>query len=110
MTISGTAPGGNGRRTKKEIEEGAERPRAEPPVLETPLPLPAGCPHLLGRRGGRCELCWVVRGAGRPRRRWDPQRHTAATALRAAQRWVLAFLVWQAVGAWPVPDAWEALS
>jgi hypothetical protein len=81
---------------------------AEPPVLETSLPLPPGCPHLLGRRGGRCELCWVVRGARGPRRRWDPQRHTAATALRAAQRWGLAFLVWQALAAWPVPDAWES--
>jgi hypothetical protein len=43
----------------------------------------------------------------RPRRRWDPQRHTAATVLRAAQRWGLAFLVWRALGIWPVADAWE---
>jgi hypothetical protein len=79
---------------------------AEPPVLETTLPLPAGCPHLLRREGGRCQLCWIAPHS-RGRRRWDPQRHTAATALRAAQRWGLALLVWQALGLWPVPDAWE---
>lgn len=80
---------------------------AVPPRLETTLPLPAHCPHLLGRREGRAVLCWLAAQSGHPRRRWDPARHTAATALRAAQRWALAFLVWQALGAWPVRDAWE---
>jgi hypothetical protein len=77
------------------------------PRLETTLPVPANCPHVLGRRADRATLCWLASRTGHPRRRWDPTRHTAATALRAAQRWALAFLVWQAVGAWPVRDAWE---
>jgi hypothetical protein len=81
---------------------------ALPPVLETTLPLPLGCPHVLDRRGGRCRLCWIAPNGNGPRRRWDPQRHTAATVLRAAQRWALAFLVWRAVGIWPVPDAWDS--
>jgi hypothetical protein len=80
---------------------------AAPPRLETTLPLPGGCPHVLGRQGGRTTLCWLAGHTGHPRRRWDPARHTAATALRAAQRWALAFLVWQALGTWPVRDAWE---
>jgi hypothetical protein len=80
---------------------------AEPPVLETTLPLPAACPHLLRREADRCRLCWIAPHSPGPRRRWDPQRHTAATALRAAQRWGLALLVWEAPGLWPVPDAWE---
>jgi hypothetical protein len=79
---------------------------AAPPTLETPLPLPAGCPHVLGRGPGGSRLCWIA-ARGRGRRRWDPQRHTAATVLRAAQRWALALLVWQAVGTWPVHDAWD---
>jgi hypothetical protein len=79
-----------------------------PPTLEALIDLPAGCPHLLMRNSGRAKLCWIASNfAGSTRRRWDPQRHTAATALRASQRWGLAFLVWQAVGAWPVPDAFE---
>jgi hypothetical protein len=80
---------------------------AEPPYLETTLPLPAHCPHVLSRERGRTELCWLAPRARSPRRRWDPQRHTAATALRAAQRWGLALLVWQTLGAWPVADAFE---
>jgi hypothetical protein len=84
---------------------------AVPPVLETLLDLPPGCPHVMSRSPGRSRLCWLAGNAEGPsRRRWDPQQHTAATAMRAAQRWGLAFLVWQAVGAWPVPDAWEARS
>jgi hypothetical protein len=79
---------------------------AEPPLLDTPLPLPTHCPHVLRRGGGRCRLCWIAPN-GRGRRRWDPQLHTAATALRAAQRWGMALLVWQQVGLWPVPDAWD---
>jgi hypothetical protein len=80
---------------------------AEPPRLETTLPLPATCPHVLGREGERSVLCWLNPRARSPRRRWDPQRHTAATVLRAAQRWGLAFLVWQTLGVWPVADAFE---
>jgi hypothetical protein len=80
---------------------------AQLPLLETTLDLPPGTPHLLGRSGDRARLCWIAPSAVGRRRRWDPQRHTAATVLRAAQRWGLAFLVWQALGAWPVADAWE---
>jgi hypothetical protein len=80
---------------------------AVPPTLETTLVLPWGCPHILTRDGGRCRLCWIAPNGRSPRRRWDPQRHTAATVLRAAQRWGLALLVWQATGVWPVPDAFD---
>jgi hypothetical protein len=80
---------------------------AVPPRLETTLDLPAGCPHVLGRDRDRTTLCWIATQARGRRRRWDPQRHTAATVLRAAQRWGLALLVWQALGVWPVADAWE---
>jgi hypothetical protein len=83
---------------------------AEPPRLETSLPLPAGCPHVLARDRGQALLCWLGPPGRSPRRRWDPQRHTAATVLRAAQRWALALLVWQTLGTWPVADAWEVLS
>jgi hypothetical protein len=80
---------------------------AEPPRLETTLPLPPRCPHVLGDEAGRALLCWIDPRARQGRRRWDPQRHTAATVLRAAQRWGLALLVWQALGVWPVADALE---
>jgi hypothetical protein len=80
---------------------------AQPPLLETTADLPPHCPHVLGRGAGRARLCWVAANAPGRRRRWDQQRHTAATVLRAAQRWGLAFLVWRALGIWPVPDAWE---
>jgi hypothetical protein len=83
---------------------------AEPPRLESTLPLPPHCPHILAREGGRARLCWLAPGAKGPRRRWDPQRHTAATALRAAQRWGLALLVWQTLGVWPVADAFRVPS
>jgi hypothetical protein len=79
---------------------------AQPPLLETTAELPPATPHVLGRVGGRARLCWIAPNAV-GRRRWDPQRHTAATVLRAAQRWGLALLVWQALGVWPVADAWE---
>jgi hypothetical protein len=80
---------------------------ARPPLLETTADLPANCPHLLGRSGERATLCWLAPQARLPHRRWQPQRHTAATALRAGQRWFLAFLVWRALGSWPVADAWD---
>jgi hypothetical protein len=80
---------------------------AEPPRLETTLALPAHCPHVLGHEHGRAALCWLAPQARAARRRWDPQRHTAATVLRAAQRWGLALLVWQTLGVWPVADAFE---
>jgi hypothetical protein len=83
---------------------------AQPPLLETTAPLPPATPHVLERTGGRVRLCWIAPLAAGQRRRWDPQRHTAATVLRAAQRWGLALLVWQALGAWPVADAWEVSS
>jgi hypothetical protein len=79
---------------------------AQPPLLETLLPLPERCPHVLERVGGRSRLCWIASN-GQGRRRWDPQHHTAATVLRAAQRWGLALLIWQRLGIWPVPDAWD---
>jgi hypothetical protein len=80
---------------------------AGPPRLFTPEELPAGCPHVLSRSPQGTELCWIAPNTQTTRRRWDPQRHTAATVMRAAQRWALALLVWQALGLWPVPDAWE---
>jgi hypothetical protein len=80
---------------------------ASPPLLETLIDLPDGCPHVLHRSAEGTGLCWIAPRQLHAHRRWDPQRHTAATALRAAQRWGLALLVWQALGVWPVPDAWE---
>jgi hypothetical protein len=79
----------------------------QPPLLETTAELPAHCPHVLGRGEGRTRLCWIAPHASLARRRWDPQRHTVAKVLRAAQRWGIAFLVWQTLGIWPVADAWE---
>ena len=78
-----------------------------PPIVKTPVALPADCPHLLDRSGEEATLCWIAPNARLRRRRWDPQRHTAATALRAAQRWFLAFLVWKTLDVWPVADAWD---
>jgi len=78
-----------------------------PPLLKTTSALPLDCPHLLERTNQEATLCWIAPNATGKRRRWDPQRHTTATALRAAQRWFLAFLVWQTLGTWPVPDAWD---
>src|SRR5206468_630338 len=72
------------------------------PILETTAALPPNTPHILGHAGGRVRLCWLAPNARSRRRRWDPQRHTVATVLRAAQRWGLALLVWQALGTWPV--------
>ncbi len=77
-----------------------------PPALETTFPLPAACPHVLGRTADRASLCWIASNAYAVRRRWDPQCHTAATVMRAAQRWFLAYLVWDVLGKWPVADAW----
>lgn len=78
------------------------------PVLETTLALPLDCPHVLARSGAVATLCWISPAARDDRRRWDPQRHTAATVMRAAQRWFLAYLVWQVRRKWPVRDAWDA--
>src|SRR5262249_28294121 len=80
---------------------------ALPPGLETGLALPANCPHVLRRHDGRTQLGRLAPAGRHARRRWDPGRHTAATALRAAQRWGLALLVWQALGVWPVADAFD---
>jgi hypothetical protein len=82
---------------------------ARPPRLETTAELPPGCPHLLDHVRGRAQICWLAPFGLTGHRRWDPTRHTAATVLRAAQRWGLALLVWQALGVWPVRDAWEVL-
>jgi hypothetical protein len=79
---------------------------AVPLTLRTSVLLPPNCPHVLEMSGGWTTLCWIA-PSSRRRARWDPQRHTAATALRAAQRWFLAYLVWQRLGRWPVPDAWD---
>lgn len=54
---------------------------AVPPILETTESLPPNCPHLLGRAGARGQLCWIMPGAAAQHRRWDPQRHTAATVM-----------------------------
>jgi len=82
---------------------------AVPPTLETTADVPHGCPHVLGRSNGRVCLCWIAPNDHRPRSRWDPRRHTAATVLRAAQRWGIALLVWATLGTWPVPDASDAM-
>jgi len=82
---------------------------ASPPILRTTVSLPEHCPHLLGRSGSETTICWIAVGARDQRRRWDPQVHTAATVMRAAQRWFLAYLVWSTLGKWPVPDAWDAM-
>jgi len=80
---------------------------AVPPVLMTSLDLPPDCPHILGSNHAGHILCWISPRATGKRRRWDPLRHTAATALGAAQRWFLALLVYRAKGVWPVDDAFE---
>ena len=80
---------------------------AVPPILETTASLPPDCPHLLGRNAGRATLCWIVPSAAARHRRWDPQHHTAATVMRAAQRWFLAFRIWRTLGRWPVPEGWQ---
>jgi hypothetical protein len=72
---------------------------AVPPALRTNVLIPPGCPHVLGRS--------CAPNTDNARRRWNPNVHTAATVMRAAQRWFLAFLVWGALGSWPVPDAWD---
>lgn len=79
-----------------------------PPELMVGVEVPAGCPHVLGRTAdGLVRICWIDPGAwSGSRRRWDPARHTAATVVLAAQRWVIAMLVWRATGDWPVADAW----
>jgi hypothetical protein len=82
---------------------------AQPPLLETTAELPPYCPHLLGHVRGRARICWLAPFGLTGHRRWDPLRHTAATVLRAAQRWGLALLVWRALGVWPVQNAWEVL-
>lgn len=78
-----------------------------PPVLTTTLGLPPNCPHIWNRFGSESTICWLAPDASDPRRRWDPQRHTAATAMHAAQRWFQALLVWITLGVWPVPDAYD---
>jgi hypothetical protein len=80
---------------------------AQPPRLETTAELSPRSPHVLGRVDHRTQLCWLAPKAAAPHRRWQPARHTAATAMHAAQRWALAYLVWQSLGTWPVPDAWD---
>lgn len=79
-----------------------------PPELWLQLVVDPRCPHLLAREGLWLKICWLDGNYGNsPRRRWDPNRHTAATAILAAQRWMAAMLVWQQCGNWPVADAWE---
>lgn len=79
-----------------------------PPELWLQLDVDPGCPHLLAREGKWIKICWIAGNYGNSiRRRWDPNRHTAATAILAAQRWMAAMLVWQQCANWPVADAWE---
>ncbi|MDA1052989.1 MAG: hypothetical protein O3C40_21255 [Planctomycetota bacterium] len=80
---------------------------AVPPTLATAIDLPAGCPHVLGPSEAGHVMCWITPRATGERRRWDPLRHTAATALGAAQRWFLALLVFRVKGVWPVDDAFQ---
>lgn len=66
------------------------------------------CPHVLGIHHRWSKICWIDGGSDPLRhRRWDPNRHTAVTALLAAQRWLAAWMVWRRLGHWPVADAWE---
>ncbi len=76
---------------------------ATPPEIVIGTGMPSGTPHLLG--GNR--ICWFYPGeTKRNRNIWDPSRDTAAMCVGVAQRWFLAFLVWQVTGEWPVPDAY----
>ena len=84
---------------------------ASPPELILRSALPAGTPHIWPTartcvQGTR--LCWF-RPDSTPRARnsWNPATDTAAMAIGVAYRWCLAYLVWRATGAWPVPDAVE---
>lgn len=87
---------------------------AKPPdiLIETPLPLgtphllpvetPLPFPHLLPGR----KMCWYYPGESKRNRNiWNPSRDTAAMAMGVAYRWFLSFLVWEATGEWPFPDA-----
>ncbi|MEM6364272.1 MAG: hypothetical protein AAF745_07590 [Planctomycetota bacterium] len=66
------------------------------------------CPHVLAVHDRWSKICWIDGGSDPLRhRRWDPNRHTAVTALLAAQRWLAAWMVWRRLGHWPVADAWE---
>ena len=79
-----------------------------PPEVRLAIQTSQGCPHILGIDNGWVKICWIGTGnAMTGRRRWDPHRHTAATALLAAQRWLAAMLAWQQLGRWPVADAWD---
>ena len=75
---------------------------AAPPTIQVLDSLPSGVPHLLGGQ----HLCWIYPGEKRrSTNMWKPSQDTAATAIAAACRWYYAFVVWLALGEWPVPDA-----
>ncbi len=83
---------------------------ADPPVVRIGVNIPRNCPHILERKNDYAVICWIGGRFVDPRRRWKPHVHTAATAIRAAQRWLLAFLAWREIGDWPVPDAFEIMT
>lgn len=80
---------------------------ASPPIITTKFVPPMNCPHVLERGEDRTRICWIGGNPRSPRRRWQPNRHTAATAIRSAQRWFLAYLVWKSIRIWPIADAFE---
>jgi hypothetical protein len=80
---------------------------AVPPLVATQQFPGLACPHVLGRTPWGWSLCWIAASATRENSRWRPTRHTAATAIAAGQRWLLAWRVFCTIGHWPVRDAFR---
>ena len=74
---------------------------ASPPDIYVKTTLPSETPHLLSGK----RMCWFYPGSKSNKNRWNPARDTAAVAVGVAHRWLMAFLIWDATGKWPVPDA-----
>ena len=75
---------------------------ASPPEIFIKTRLPKNTPHLYPGR----EMCWIYPDeTRRNRNKWSPAHDTAALAVGVALRWFLAYMVFNATGQWPVPDA-----
>lgn len=88
-------------------------------IIADPELIKEGCPHLLDKN----RICWIYPYEEKSRRnKWNPSKDTATTALLAAHRWFLCYMVWEAkrkecdvecrecrkiCDKWPIPDAEE---
>lgn len=76
----------------------------DPPTIKVMVDFPEDTPHLIRDQ----EICWIYPWEKvRERNMWQPGTDTAATAFVAAYQWLLAYLVWRAIGEWPFRDALE---